>query len=99
MPINIERYHWFLLCADLQRNTIFIADSMSAKEEDAKFYANNFKKFLQDYFNHNKQGKMKVEENMDLWDIKIVKTTPKQNNGYDCGLCLALNMEILSRIP
>lgn len=29
LPVNIEHYHWFLLCADLTQNKIFVIDSMA----------------------------------------------------------------------
>lgn len=42
---------------------------------------------------------MKCEDNLDLWRTEIPKSIPQQPNGYDCGLCLSLNMESLSRVP
>lgn len=40
---------------------------------------------------------MKFEENLELWRSEIVKSIPSQNNGFDCGMCLCLNMDSLSR--
>ena len=54
VPVNIEHYHWFLLCADLVNKQILVIDSMHPREEEAMQHALNFKKFLQDYFNNNK---------------------------------------------
>jgi Ulp1 family protease len=42
---------------------------------------------------------MKFEENLELWSTEVPKTIPHQSNGYDCGMCLCLNMESLSRLP
>jgi Ulp1 family protease len=42
---------------------------------------------------------MRFEENLELWRSEVVKSAPSQNNGYDCGMCLTLNMEALSRVP
>ena len=42
---------------------------------------------------------MKCEDNIDLWSIETPKNIPQQPNGFDCGLCLCLNMESLSRSP
>lgn len=46
LPINLEHFHWFLVCADLTKNTIYIIDSMNPREEDAKEHGRHFKKFL-----------------------------------------------------
>ena len=49
---------------------------------------------------HNvKGGKIRCEDNLELWRCDVPKSIPAQGNGYDCGMCLCLNMEILSRNP
>ena len=35
IPVNIQHYHWFVLAADLPRNTIYIIDSLTHLEEAA----------------------------------------------------------------
>ena len=31
------------------------------------------------------------------WSIDVLRDVPQQQNGYDCGLCTCVNMELLSR--
>ena len=76
IPVNIEHFHWFLICADLVNSAIYVIDSMSHREEEALTEATNLKKFLSDYFHNNKHGKVKVEENLDLWNIYVPRTIP-----------------------
>lgn len=33
LPVNIEHTHWFLLCADLIEDKIYIIDSMTHRED------------------------------------------------------------------
>lgn len=98
LPVNIQHYHWFLICADLVEDKFYVIDSMKSSTDHSQ-YVNNFKKFLHDYLRANKGGRMKCEDNLELWRTETPKNVPQQPNGYDCGLCLCLNMESLSRAP
>ena len=42
---------------------------------------------------------MKCEDNLELWRTEVPKSVPAQGNGYDCGMCMCLNIESLSRLP
>lgn len=99
VPINIEKSHWFLLCLDLVDDKFLVIDSMHSSLERANQFVGTFKKFFQDYLRSNKSGRMKCEDNLDLWATEVPKIIPRQPNGFDCGLCLCLNMESLSRAP
>ena len=45
LPINIEKYHWFLICADLVEEKFYVIDSMRSSTDHTP-YINNFKKFF-----------------------------------------------------
>jgi Ulp1 family protease len=75
LPINIDKYHWFLICADLVEDKFYVVDSMRSST-DHSVYVNNFKKFLQDYMRANKGGRMKCEDNLELWRTETPKNVP-----------------------
>jgi len=54
MPINIQHYHWLLLDCNLETNSFYLVDSMGTSREQAAYFVDVAKHFLQDYFHATK---------------------------------------------
>ena len=85
-PVNVKKCHWFLVVADIPHQKFYIVDSMESSHGDTNVKPISI--FLKDYLSLS---------NVETWPVKVPENVPKQGNGYDCGLCSCLNMEIMSR--
>lgn len=98
IPINKGQTHWQLLCIDLLETKFRLIDSMNCSQWRTKEVVQNIKVFFQEYLNKQKStlSKIKCDDNLENWTVETVKG-PQQTNGYDCGVAVCFNMELLSR--
>ncbi|TNV80992.1 hypothetical protein FGO68_gene15811 [Halteria grandinella] len=87
IPVNLTHSHWLFLAVDFKAWTVYVIDSIGCAQELAQGYLDVVRPFLNDF-----QGNSSIE-----WTIEVTQSIPKQLNGFDCGLCTCVNMELLSR--
>jgi len=49
VPINITKFHWFLIAVDLKIQKYYVIDSISVNEERLNRQVNNLKVFFDEY--------------------------------------------------
>ena len=97
IPINdgnsttkVSGSHWSLMIYENKNNTFYYIDSVSGNgnyNEAIQFIKKHFK-WINKFFYNNKLDKYKIIKRND---------TPKQTNGYDCGMYLIENSRIISQ--
>lgn len=85
IPVNIRHSHWLLIAIDPSQALIQVLDSMGpASTDECLRYLQVLHPFLIDHFSVNP------------WNISPMDV-PLQGNGYDCGLCTSLTLEMISQ--
>ncbi|KAJ1434721.1 hypothetical protein B484DRAFT_303010, partial [Ochromonadaceae sp. CCMP2298] len=101
IPINHSNKHWVLVVVFPQRKEVWFYDSMSGVE--SKRYLGRISQFLEDLWKEKIQAVAMKEQglvfNLSEWKFEVADT-PKQNNGYDCGVFLIRYVEyIIEDLP
>ncbi|CDW82695.1 sentrin-specific protease 2-like [Stylonychia lemnae] len=91
VPINLTKYHWFLIALDLKANINYVIDSMRTSNlERYQNICRNLQRVFNEYIKSTGEN-----ENPKEFQIEICEGIPSQDNGHDCGMCTCLNMELL----
>ena len=95
VPINLRRAHWILLRANTVEKTITLWDSQGQFESN-QLYLRAMKQYLGDKYREI-HGSLS-EEWYDLWTLNDEsENSPRQNNGYDCGVFVMANATLLAQ--
>ncbi|CAI2367922.1 unnamed protein product [Moneuplotes crassus] len=93
IPVNIERSHWLLIVVNIAYMKFEIYDSIQGFGR-----ADEILTPIKEMINY----RLKKEENnkilncdSDYWDVASMDC-PQQKNGSDCGVCVLLNINLLS---
>jgi Ulp1 family protease len=93
IPINITNYHWACVSVSIPQRTITYHDSSPG---DGMKYLESIQRYVFDeYKQTHKQDYPKKNE----WILVpgSSKTSPKQDNGFDCGIFTCANADCLMR--
>ena len=93
IPVNLPHSHWLLIVVDIANRSVTILDSLGPSTSlECETFLNTVLPFLQDHFTTSSLA------DHTQWTISTVENLPLQGNGFDCGLCTSLNLEVISRI-
>jgi sentrin-specific protease 1 len=87
-PVNLDNRHWSLVVVYMEERAIVCYDSLgvgSSTLERAKIV----KDYLLEQYEHIFERPVDTSEKA-LWRISAHCATPRQTNGYDCGIYLCL---------
>ena len=92
-PINVSNSHWTLAVVYMQTRRIQYYDSLL---NTTTIYLTALKRWIQDE-HADKKGIPLL--NNDEWEVVPCssETTPKQTNGYDCGVFTIMSADLISR--
>ena len=101
VPVNEGNSHWLLVHVDVESRLICLYDSggsqTSAKNTNSR-YLRVMKRYLQDAEAEVVSGRTEQTSQSGPWTIQNRSgTTPKQTNGYDCGVFTLVNMSLIAR--
>jgi len=92
IPVNVGRMHWVCVVAYMQEKRIQFYDSMGDAGND---YLQHMFRFLQD--EHMDKKKQPLPD-ADSWQlVTCTNDTPRQRNGYDCGVFTCMFADFLSK--
>ena len=96
IPVHKDGSHWILIEACMKSKEIKFYDSMLGALDEK--YAFKMMTTIAQYI--NKEGEQKQIEGLNAmdWKMSIVKNTPQQRNGYDCGVFMLQNGRALMGI-
>ena len=92
VPVNHENVHWFLLEADMSSRTVKVYDSLGEDGCGHSRYTEALCRFL-----HDKETEAGRPADGPWLVVDCASGSPRQNNGYDCGIFTILNGYLLSR--
>ena len=100
-PVNEGNSHWLLVLVDVESRLICLYDSggsqTSAKNTNSR-YLRVMKRYLQDAEAEVVSRRTEQTTQSGPWTIQNRSgTTPKQTNGYDCGVFTLVNMSLIAR--
>ena len=78
-PVNVGNMHWCMVMVDMARKEVRYFDSMGAGGEP---YLKAMKRYLED--EHRTKKGSELEGGWTL--TRTTRDTPRQTNGYDCGV-------------
>jgi sentrin-specific protease 1 len=89
---NISGMHWTCVCAFMKEKRIQFYDSMGGSGHD---YVEGVFQYFQDEWKSKYDGEM---PDVDQWEVngETPMGTPKQRNGYDCGVFTCMFCDFLS---
>ncbi|KAJ4476722.1 cysteine proteinase [Lentinula aciculospora] len=90
IPVNHDNTHWTAAAINFRQKRIESYDSMFL-DRSAVF------KVLRGYLDAEHRNKKKAPFDFTGWQDYVVKDTPQQENGYDCGVFTCQFLESLSR--
>ena len=91
IPINQTRSHWLMMAVDLKHGRFHIINSLGTSQSTADEYKSLVARFLDDYLAAHPLSNASTGKPSE-WPLQVCSTTPRQNNGNDCGLCVCLNL-------
>ena len=89
-PVNVGNMHWCMVMVDVARKEVRYFDSMGAGGEP---YLKAMKRYLED--EHRTKKGSELEGGWTL--TRTTRDTPRQTNGYDCGVFMTHTADYLSR--
>ena len=92
VPVNHENVHWFLLEADMSSRTVKVYDSLGEDGCGHGRYTEALCCFL-----HDKEREAGRPADGPWLVVDCASGSPRQENGYDCGIFTILNGYLLSR--
>ena len=98
VPINCRCEHWLFLRANTTDKTVVLWDSQGVKQSN-QLYLDTMVQYLKDKY--NELTGHPVAEWTRLWrKIDDSGQSPRQNNGYDCGIFTLASISLLAqKIP
>ncbi|KAJ7071228.1 cysteine proteinase [Mycena amicta] len=90
IPVNHANIHWTAAAINFRRKRIESYDSM-LDDRSSVF------KLLRRYLDQEHRNKKKVPFDFTDWEDYMSKDTPRQENGFDCGVFTCQFLESLSR--
>jgi len=101
VPVNEGNSHWLLVHVDVESRQICLYDSggsqTSANNTNSR-YLRVMKRYLQDAEAEVARGRKEQTTYLGPWTIQNRSGfTPKQTNGYDCGVFTLVNMSLIAR--
>ena len=94
IPVNISNKHWSLIVVNIQLKKIYYYDSLGW---DGRISLDSTLKWIHDESN-NKFYQYKLDHfNFKEWKLIVVKDTPQQPNGYDCGIYVIIFADLISK--
>ena len=101
IPVNVTNSHWFLIVVWMKQKTIQIFESIPRLRSKRQMYADIVRKWI---FAEavSRLGEEMAEElwSLDDWKVDFKNDAPYQENGYDCGVFVIMNVDFLmSGIP
>ena len=101
VPVNEGNSHWLLVHVDVESRRIRLYDSggsqTSANNTNSR-YLRVMKRYLQDVEAEVVRGSAEQTTYLGPWTIQNRSgSTPKQTNGYDCGVFTLVNMSLIAR--
>ena len=92
VPVNHNNVHWFLLEADMSCRLVRVYDSLGADGCEHSRYTEALCRFL-----HDKETEAGRPAGGPWLVVDCALGSPRQINGYDCGIFTILNGYLLSR--
>ena len=99
VPINISNQHWFFLWVDFINTTIRAYNS-SGENHDNQIYLQAMRRYLYDeMFKGASPGQQTDITTWEMtWKIRdMSSSSPRQRNGFDCGVFTLFSIYLLSR--
>ena len=101
VPINEDNSHWLLIHVDIESRKICLYDSSGDQTEANNTnsrYLTVMRRYLQDAETEVARRSSAQTVNRAPWTTSNRSgSTPKQTNGYDCGVFTLVNMSLLAR--
>ena len=94
-PVNYTKYHWACVVIFMGDKRIQYYDSLrEATEETGDKYVEFIRRYLHDEYKHKKGCPMPDQDQWTL--VGSSQDTPKQLNGFDCGVFMCMICDFLS---
>ncbi|KDQ12790.1 hypothetical protein BOTBODRAFT_112325, partial [Botryobasidium botryosum FD-172 SS1] len=90
VPVNLGNAHWTCAAINMRLKRVEYYDSMMSRRE--KVF-----QVLREYLDLEHRDKKKAPFNFEGWIDHMPEATPRQENGFDCGVFLCQFMEAISR--
>ena len=91
VPVNVSNMHWCCLCVHVQERVVQFYDSLGGSGLE---YLEAMRGYLRDEW--SKLGKPGTFDEAE-WDlVPTTSNTPRQKNGYDCGVFTSTCADFLS---
>jgi len=96
IPINHQNTHWLCLKASIERKSIELWDSLGRYDSN-QLYLNSMKRYLKDKYQETFPAE-DADEWISQWSLSDNSdNSPRQHNGYDCGIFTITNMTFLAQ--
>jgi hypothetical protein len=100
VPINEDNSHWLLLRVNIESRQLYLYDSSGSQtnaNNNNSGYLTVMRNYLQDAEAEVARGPPARTVNLAPWTTSNRSgSTPKQTNGYDCGVFTLINMSLLA---
>ena len=91
VPCHVSKSHWTLTVVDLNNRKIIYYDSLGAEDH-------GILNLIASYLQQESLDKRGIKLDISEWEIfSRGKSSPQQNNSYDCGVFTIVTAELISR--
>ena len=96
IPINVNNVHWIFIQVDFKAKTIHLYDSLGKQQSNDHYLEETLRYIYDATYKDSPQNKPTLDDWRQDWSTSDKSDrSPRQDNGYDCGMFMLISMGLL----
>ena len=96
IPINVNNVHWIFIQVDFKAKTIHLYDSLGKQQSNDHYLEETIRYIYDATYKDSPQNKPTLDDWRQDWSTSDKSDrSPRQDNGYDCGMFMLISMGLL----
>ena len=96
IPINVNNAHWIFIQVDFKAKTTHLYDSLGKQQSNDHYLEETLRYIYDATYKDSPQNKPTLDDWRQDWSVSDESDrSPRQDNGYDCGMFMLISMGLL----